>query len=126
MPRRVLIADDSATIRRVVRSHLQQNSDWQVCGEAEDGAIAVDLVRKLKPDAVVLDFSMPTLNGLDAAQRIAVMSPNTRVVLFTAHDSGILRVQAAAAGIKAVVPKDGKASLDSLQNALRGDEPLAA
>jgi len=122
MPLSVLIADDSATIRQVVRSYLRQNSEWYICGEADDGETAVEFVRKLKPDAVVLDFSMPTMNGLDAAQQIANISPNTRIVLFTAHDSGTLRLHAAGVGIKAVVAKDGKASLDSLQHALRGDE----
>ena len=122
----ILIADDNATIRQVVRSYFEQNSDWHISGEADDGETAVELVRKLKPDGVILDFSMPKMNGLDVAQQIAKISPNTKVVLFTAHDSGILRMHAAAAGIKAVVAKDGKASLDALQHALRGDEPHAA
>lgn len=55
----VLIADDSPSIRQVVRSHLEQNPDWYVCGEAENGYTVVELVRQLKPDGVVLDFSMP-------------------------------------------------------------------
>lgn len=126
MPFNILIADDSPSIRRVVRSYLEQNSDWNVCGEAENGYTAVELVRQLKPEGVVLDFSMPGMNGLDAAQQIAEISPNTRVVLFTAHDGGILRVHAAKAGIKAVVGKDGKASLGAVQRALRGgDSPPA-
>src|SRR5215469_10716480 len=126
MPLSVLIADDSATIRHVVRSYLQRSPDWHICGEADDGETAVELVRSLKPDAVVLDLSMPVMNGLDAAQQMANMSPKTRIVLFTSHDSGILRVHAAEAGIKAVVAKDGMASLDALQRALRRDEPRAA
>ncbi len=80
MPFNVLVADDSPSMRRVVRSHLEQNSDWYVCGEAENGYTAVELVRQLKPDGVVLDFSMPGMNGLDAAQQIAEISPNTRIV----------------------------------------------
>ena len=122
----VLIADDSPSIRQVVRSHLEQNPDWYVCGEAENGYTVVELVRQLKPDGVVLDFSMPGMNGLEAAQQIAAISPNTRVVLFTAHDGGILRAHAATAGIKAVVGKDGKASLDAVQRALRGDDSRPA
>jgi DNA-binding NarL/FixJ family response regulator len=112
MPSNILIADDSATIRKVIRRYFEQNSDWHVCGETDDGETAVELVRRLKPDAVVLEFFMPTLNGLDAAHRIASISPNTRIVLFTAHDSGMLRVLTAAAGIKAVVARDGQASLE--------------
>ena len=122
-PLNILIVDDSAAIRQRVRSHFEQNSDWCVCGEAEDGYTAVELVRQLKPDGVVLDFFMPKMNGLDAAQQIAKISPSTRVVLFTAHDSRMLDIHAAEAGIKAVIAKDGKASLDALQQALRGGEP---
>jgi len=126
MPSSILIADDSATIRQLIRRYLELHSDWYVCGEAADVETAVESVRRLKPDAVVLDFSMPRMNGLDAAQEIANISPNTRVVLFTAHDSRILRVRATAVGIKAVIAKDEKASLDALQRALQGDEPRAA
>ena len=122
----VLIVDDSATIRQVVRSCLEQNSECFLCSEADDGETAIEFVRKHKPHAVVLDFSMPKMHGLDVAQNIANVSPTTRVVLFTAHDSKMLRIHAAAAGVKAVIAKDGKASLDALQQALRGGEPRAA
>jgi DNA-binding NarL/FixJ family response regulator len=126
MPLSILIADDSAAIRQLIRRYLELHSDWYVCGEAADGVTAIESVRQLKPDAVVLDFSMPRMNGLDAAQEIASIAPNTRVVLFTSHDSRILRICAAAVGIKAVIAKDGRASLDALQHALQGDDPLAA
>ena len=126
MPVRVLIVDDSAPIRRLVRSLLQNNPEWEICGEAEDGARAVELVRELKPDAVVLDFSMPKMNGLDAAQHITVISPKTRMVLFTVHDSSILRSHARTVGINAVVAKGAKTSLEDLQHALREDGPPAA
>ena len=126
MPLRILIADDSASIRRVVRSYLENNSNWEICGEAEDGRATVERVRELMPDAVVLDFSMPIVNGLDAAQQMTAISPNIRIVMFTAHDSSMLRLWARNAGIRAVVAKDGKASLQALQRALTADEPLAA
>jgi DNA-binding NarL/FixJ family response regulator len=126
MPRRILIADDSALIRRIVRSYLEKSRDVEICGEASDGEQAVELVLKLNPEAVVLDFSMPTMNGLEAAQLMAELSPNTRVVLFTAHDTVLVRSRAVRAGVKAVVAKDGKASLEALKLALAGDEPVAA
>ena len=126
MPRTILIADDSAAIRRIVRSHLEKSPDFEICGEAADGEKAVELVQKLNPDAVVLDFSMPTMNGLDAAQQMAELSPNTRVVLFTALATVLVRSRALRAGVKSVVAKDGKASLEALQRALAGDEPVAA
>jgi len=126
MPRRILIADDSAAIRRIVRSHLEKSPDLEICGEAADGEQAIALVHELNPDAVVLDFSMPAMNGLDAAQQIAELYPDTRVVLFTAHDTVLVRNRAVRAGVRAVVVKDGKASLEALQRALAGDEPAAA
>lgn len=126
MALRVLITDDHASVRKALRSFIEEHRDYQVCGEAEDGSSAVELARKLQPDAIVLDFAIPKLNGLDVAKRLAVVSPNTRIVLFTAHDSTLVRCHATCVGIQAVVAKDGKAGLQRLLQALRGDQPLAA
>jgi len=96
----VLIVDDSALIRRTLRSCIEQNTDWQVCGEVDNGEVAVDKVRELNPDAVILDFQMPVMNGLDAARRIAASAPNTAIVMLTIHSSEQLRKDAQAAGIE--------------------------
>ena len=81
MPR-ILIADDSEAVRRALRN-LIQGSGWEVCGEAEDGLSAVEKAAILKPDLVILDFRMPNLNGLQAAQTINTAEPNVPLLLFS-------------------------------------------
>jgi DNA-binding NarL/FixJ family response regulator len=105
MPFRILIVDDSPSIRYLLRFFIEHNTDWQVCGEAENGQIAVEKVTKLKPHAVILDLSMPVMNGLEAAREISRIAPNVQMVMFTMHTSEQLRKDAQAVGIKAVISK---------------------
>lgn len=105
MPKQILIVDDSATLRRMVRCCVEQKTDWQVCGEAENGEVAVRMVGELHPDLVLLDLAMPIMNGLEAAHRIASISPHPIMVMFTMQYSGQLLKEAEAAGIKEVVSK---------------------
>jgi DNA-binding NarL/FixJ family response regulator len=105
MSLRILIADDSAPIRSMLRFFIEHSTDWLVCGEAENGRIAVESVPELKPDAVILDLSMPVMNGLDAAREITRIAPKVQMVLFTMHVSEQLRKDAEAAGIKVVISK---------------------
>ncbi len=105
MAHRILIVDDSSLIRSSLRSWLGRNSDWEVCGEAENGQIAVEKVEELRPDIVILDFQMPVMNGLEAAQRISAQAPQTAIVMVTMHASGALLKAALQAGVVDVVPK---------------------
>jgi DNA-binding NarL/FixJ family response regulator len=82
----VFIVDDNALIRETLRTYLEAKTDWQVCGEAENGKVAIDKVQELKPNVVILDFQMPVMNGLDAARLIAKSAPNTVIVMLTMHD----------------------------------------
>jgi DNA-binding NarL/FixJ family response regulator len=108
----VLIVDDNASIRRSLRSWFEQRRGWLVCGEAENGAVAIERVKALKPDVVILDLAMPVMNGLEAARRIASVSPKTAMVLFTMHPSEHLVKDAKNVGIRDVVSKlDGLAAL---------------
>ena len=108
----VLIVDDSPPIRRSLRAWLEQRDGWEVCGEAENGAVAVEQVKALNPDIVILDLSMPVMNGLEAARRIASIAPRTAMVLFTMHASEHLVKDAQSAGIRDVISKlDGPANL---------------
>jgi DNA-binding NarL/FixJ family response regulator len=108
----VLIVDDSLPIRRSLRTWFARREGWEVCGEAENGAVAVEQVKALNPDVVILDLSMPVMNGLDAARKIASIAPKTAMVLFTMHASEFLEQDAQRAGIKAVISKlDGPATL---------------
>ena len=119
MPRRILIVDDSPVIRRAVRSWIQYKTEWEVCGEGDDGRTAVDLVEELNPDTVILDMAMPVMSGLQAADEIVARAPQTQIVLLTNFPSDLLREHAFRLGIKAVLAKDGESTLDRLAAILR-------
>ena len=106
---RILIADDHEVMRRGVRSLLEAKPEWEICGEAADGREAVAQVVALKPDLVVLDLTMPVLNGLHAAKEIRRISPGTKIVIFTLHDSAHVATEARGAGADAVVVKSAPA-----------------
>jgi DNA-binding NarL/FixJ family response regulator len=101
----ILIADDSELIRRTLRIYIEQHTDWSVCGEAENGKIAVEKVTALQPNMLILDFQMPVMNGLDAAREISQLSPGTIVVMLTMHYGAELLTQAQAAGVRDVLSK---------------------
>lgn len=117
----ILIVDDSCVVRHALRSCIEQTGDWQVCGEAENGKVAVKKVQELHPDVVILDLQMPVMDGLEAAGQINVISPNTTMLMFTMHNSEQLLKIAPAAGIKEVLSKSDRlaehllASLKRLQ-----------
>jgi len=116
----ILIVDDSALIRHSIRSCIEQNTDWRVCGEAENGEVAVEKVKELHPDSVVLDLQMPVMNGLEAARQINELAPDTAMVMFTLHDCEQLWKVAEAAGVRDVLSKCDKVSehlLASLEDA---------
>jgi DNA-binding NarL/FixJ family response regulator len=120
MPLRILVADDHAVVRRGVRALLESQANWQVCGEAATGREAVEQVKRLDPDIVLLDLSMPELNGLDATRRILRDSPRTQVLVLTMHHSEELAHQLMQAGAKGYVLKSDAdreliAAVESLQ-----------
>jgi len=104
-PVRILIADDHALMREGVRTILSNNPEWEICGEAEDGQEAVEKVRNLKPDLVILDISMPILSGIAAAHLIREMAPATKIIMLTMHESAHLNLVARQAGADEVVTK---------------------
>jgi len=101
----ILIVDDNALLRRMLRTCLEQDPQWKVCGEAENGKQAVEKVEELQPDIVLLDLQMPLMNGLEAARRIRAIAPNTAMLMFTMHASAEVLQEAQAAGIRNVVSK---------------------
>ena len=105
MPKCILIADDNYQIRQMVRSFLESRPGFQVCGEAVNGLEAIEKALALNPDMILLDFSMPMMNGIEAASLLKVMLPKVPVILFTAFDSAAMESDAIAAGIRAIVPK---------------------
>lgn len=105
MSHKVLIVDDNALLRSLLKTCIEKDGDWKVCGEAENGKIAIRKVQELNPDVVILDLQMPVMDGLEAARQIHQMSPQTAMLMFTIHNSPHLVEQAQAAGIKEVISK---------------------
>ena len=82
----ILIVDDSALIRHSLRSCIEQDGNWEICGEAENGKIAVERVKELRPDVVILDLQMPVMDGLEAARQISRLAPNTAMLMSTMYN----------------------------------------
>lgn len=104
MPR-VLVVDDHAFIRRGVNSILQSFPEWQLCAEAENGQEAVRLADELKPEVIIMDVSMPVLNGIEATKLISKSHPEIKIVLLTLHDSAELLRSGFRAGARGYLLK---------------------
>lgn len=105
----ILIADDNAEIRKLLCEEFMRDG-FTRCGEADNGKDAIDLARQLCPDIVILDLSMPVMNGLEAAPEIRKISPNVHIILYTLYASTILETQLAAMGIDRVFSKSESVS----------------
>ena len=102
---RILIVDDHAVVRRGVRSLLESEAGFEITGEATTGREAVDMARRLQPDVVVLDLSLPELNGLDATRQILKDSPRSEILVLTMHHSEELARDVLQAGARGYVLK---------------------
>jgi DNA-binding NarL/FixJ family response regulator len=114
--KRILIADDHAIVRHGLRKVLESRPEWAICGEAANGREAVGLALALHPDIVILDISMPDLNGLEAARQIRLALPQTEVLILTMHESELLIQKTLAVGAKGYVLKSDAG--DTLVSAL--------
>ena len=101
----VLLVDDNPLVRRIVREVLEKEPELTICGEADDGVEALDKAKQLQPDIVILDFSMPVMNGLQAAPRIRDLLPDACLILFTLYGDEEVHRSAKQAGIDAVISK---------------------
>ena len=108
--KKVLLVDDSATVRRAVRPLFDSHPKFRVVGEAEHGREAVEIAPKLQPDLIVLDMSMPVMNGLEAAPLLIKLLPRVWLILFTSYYLPEVERLSRAAGIHAIVPKDKAAT----------------
>jgi DNA-binding NarL/FixJ family response regulator len=109
MPTRVVLADDHVLVRQSLKSLLEREG-FQVLAEASDGQEAVRHVESLQPEIVVMDISMPILNGLNAAREMSRTCPKTKTILLTQHDEGQYVSEALDAGVKGYVLKNQVAS----------------
>jgi DNA-binding NarL/FixJ family response regulator len=107
----VLVVDDSAVIRHALCEVFTSESDFTVCGEAENGLEAIEKARNLQPDLIVLDLSMPMMNGLDAARALKRLMPTVPLIMFTVHSDVLPEEDARSAGVSAVVSKSDHASV---------------
>jgi DNA-binding NarL/FixJ family response regulator len=114
---RVLIADDHTVVREGVRQVLLSDTGFEVVGEAANGADAVELTARLRPDVVVLDLSMPELSGLEAAARIRSADPNARILVLSIHDHEEYVLQSVRAGAQGYLRKDSSPA--ELRGAIR-------
>lgn len=124
---RILLADDHAILRDGIRALLQDEPDMLVIGEAEDGHTTLRLIAELEPDVVVLDISMPMLNGLDAARQIKRDHPRTRVLILTMHENEEYVRQVLASGAMGYILKDAAAHepIDAIRAVHRGEAVLS-
>jgi DNA-binding NarL/FixJ family response regulator len=103
---RILLADDHSIVRRGLRNLLESRRGWKVCGEAADGRAAVSKAAQLKPDAAILDVGMPELNGIEATRRIREVSPDTEILILSAHASERLAREVLEAGARGYLLKE--------------------
>lgn len=127
---RILIADDHEVVRTGVRTLLEAEVGWTVCGEATNGREAVDKAVELRPDVVVLDVTMPELNGLEAARQLRRAVP-AKILVLTVHESDQIVAEISAAGAHGYVLKSeaGRMLVDAIRDALgeraTGERPHA-
>ncbi len=100
-----MVVDDNPAIRRILRNILEFTDGWVVCGEAVDGRDGVEKAKLLKPDLIVLDVSMPVMNGLEAARILHQIMPAVPVILCSLHTDRLLEMEARGAGVTAVFSK---------------------
>jgi len=125
MAKSVLIVDDTRSIRRALRAIFGSERDFAVCGEAENGREAIQKAQELHPDLIVLDFSMPVMNGVEAASVLRRLMPTVPVIVFSDYSDVFSAEEARSIGISALVSKSDHISV--LVNKARALlDPLAA
>jgi DNA-binding NarL/FixJ family response regulator len=120
MSHTILIADDSLFIREALCNLFEREADFRVCGEAENGKEVIAKAQQLHPDVILLDFSMPVMNGFDAARILKRIMPRVPLVMYSGFADRLAEQQARLIGISEVVSKSERASvlIDKVRNLL--------
>lgn len=121
MPFRILVVDDHDVVRQGVRLILNSRPEWEICGEAEDGADALAKERSLNPDLVVLDITMPGKDGLEVTNALRARKSRAKILVLTMHDSKELAGAVRGAGaegyvIKSHAARDLVAAIETIKN----------
>jgi DNA-binding NarL/FixJ family response regulator len=111
MAKTVLIVDDNRYIRQALCEQFKRELDFEVCGEAENGKEAIAKARELHPDLIVLDLSMPVMNGLDAARELKQLMPTVPLIMYSAFGDTFMEQQARLIGISELVSKSQPAAI---------------
>ena len=117
MSTKILLADDHKITREGLRSLIEKQSDMKVVAEAEDGHMAVVMVRKVFPDVVIMDVSMPDLNGIEATQKIVSECPNAKVIALSMHSDALFVTEMLRSGASGYLLKD--CAFEELTRAIR-------
>jgi DNA-binding NarL/FixJ family response regulator len=111
MSHTILIADDSLFVREALCALFEQEDDFDVCGDAENGSEAVEMAQAFHPDLILLDLSMPVMNGLDAARVLKRVMPEVPLMMYSAHSDSVAEKEARTAGISEFISKSERPSV---------------
>jgi len=111
MAKTILVVDDSAYVRQALCELFQREADFEICGEAENGKEAIAKALELHPDLIVLDLSMPIMNGLDAARELKQLMPTVPLIMYSSFGDAFAEHQARVIGISEVVSKSQPAAI---------------
>jgi two-component system, NarL family, nitrate/nitrite response regulator NarL len=114
MPVRILVVDDHEVVRQGIRTILSARPDWEICGEAVNGQEAIKLAEQLRPDAIIMDITMPVMSGLEAARQITKNKNSPPILIFTMHESRSLGDSVRETGARGFVFKS-RAAHDLIQ-----------
>ena len=125
---RILIADDHEVMRNTLRMLLESRGDFEVCGEASDGSEAISKTKDLKPDLVILDISMPNVDGFEAARVIRKFLPEVRILILSVHRAKEMLEEAKKIGVNGFITKSekGQVLLSAVDTVLQDRRYFAA
>jgi len=111
MPKTVLVVDDNPAIRHALCQSFTAEKNFDVCGEAENGLQAIEKAQELRPDLIVMDLSMPVINGIDAARALKSLLPAVPIIIFSEYSDVLSEDAARSAGVSALVSKSKHVSV---------------